>query len=200
MRRLLILTCAVAVTASLILPLALGGEADAHRARYEANLRKWQELSPERKAELRRAHEQWSKLTPEERQLVQQTADRLKKLSPEQREQLREGCRRWRQMPPEKREAMKQRFHKFGDRIRRMPHEHRSELRSWAHDLRDLPPEQRQEHKRELRRFFRLSKDEQLPMLKRMRQHHGSRHSGDGHLHHDRRHRTPTPPDGEPAD
>lgn len=69
--------------------MAKNSSEDAHK--------RWKQLSPEEREDIRARREQYESLSPTERQKIRETHERYQKLSPEQRRELQEKWRQQRQ-------------------------------------------------------------------------------------------------------
>ena len=71
------------------------------------NNRAFQNLAPERQAQIRKNLENWNRLSPEERGEIRERAQILERMTPEQRQYLRNTLLpRWQEMPQERRQAI----------------------------------------------------------------------------------------------
>jgi hypothetical protein len=83
---------------------------DASLAGYEflaKKSKKWKDLSPEEKKQLRKKYKEWQSLSPEEKEEIRRRMKRLKKMSPREREAYRQLYQKWRHLPPHERRQLK---------------------------------------------------------------------------------------------
>jgi len=146
--RLLLFALCLALTTPLT---ALSQPADPSEARPSAAELRWQQMSPEQRAELRQQFEHFRQLPPERQQLLRERLRHFRQMPPEKQDELRRRYHRWRDLPPERQERLRRQFHRFQS----LPEETQHKLRLEMQKLRELPPEERRERRRELRqRYF----------------------------------------------
>ena len=70
--------------------------------------KRWKDLSPEEKKQLRRKYKEWQSLPPEEKEKIRRRMQRLKKMSPREREAYQQLYQKWRHLPPNERRQLKE--------------------------------------------------------------------------------------------
>jgi hypothetical protein len=68
--------------------------------------KKWKDLSPEEKKQLRQKYNEWQSLSPEEKEKIRRRMQRLKKMSPREREAYQQLHQKWRHLPPDERRQL----------------------------------------------------------------------------------------------
>ena len=83
----------------------LGAPFAAHEFLAKKN-KKWKDLSPEEKKQLREKYKEWQSLSPEEKEKIRRRMKRLKNMSPREREAYQELYQKWRDLPPNERRQL----------------------------------------------------------------------------------------------
>ncbi len=68
--------------------------------------KRWETLTPEKQAAVRKHLEHWEQMTPEEREHARDNQRKFRELSPAQRAQLHETFQRFQQLPPAERDKL----------------------------------------------------------------------------------------------
>ncbi len=69
--------------------------------------KKWKDLSPEEKNQLRKKYKEWQSLSPEEKEEIRRRMKRLNRMSPREREAYQQLYQKWRHLPPNERRQLK---------------------------------------------------------------------------------------------
>lgn len=104
--------------------------------------RPWDQLTPEQRQMLRKAHEErWNSMSAEEQQRMLKGVERWQKMTPEERERIRAKREKFRSMPPEARERMREKFRERREAFERLTPEQQAAIRDCRrrrHDGEDL--------------------------------------------------------------
>ncbi|MEE4265801.1 MAG: DUF3106 domain-containing protein [Desulfobacteraceae bacterium] len=68
--------------------------------------KKWQDLSPEEKEQLRKKYQEWESLSPEEKEKIRRRMKRLNNMSPRERDSYRQLHKKWQHLPPDERKQL----------------------------------------------------------------------------------------------
>ena len=71
-------------------------------------MKRWQQLSPEKRQRIRKRHEELQQLPPSERERVRKNFDRWQQLSPEKRQQMRQLHQRFEKLPADQRRKLRE--------------------------------------------------------------------------------------------
>lgn len=69
--------------------------------------KKWEELTPEEKEQMRKKYKEWQSLSPEEKAKIRRHMKRLKNMSPREREAYEQLYEKWRHLPTDERRQLK---------------------------------------------------------------------------------------------
>ncbi|GBC62865.1 hypothetical protein DENIS_3849 [Desulfonema ishimotonii] len=80
------------------------------KARLRKKLREWESLPPEKQKALRRKMEQLKKMPPEARRIYRQRFEQWQKLPPSEQNALRKKLENWDRLSPKEKKAVRHRF------------------------------------------------------------------------------------------
>lgn len=130
----------------LVLPLSLLAQSPQTQGpQWQENFRRWQELSPERREELKHRFEQLKSMSADQRRRFLEMAQRFRSLAPLERDKLRKRFELYRSLPPEHQEIIR----KFVKRWVVMPPLQRQVMRNRIERLRAMSYEERERVLRE---------------------------------------------------
>ncbi|MEJ2659056.1 MAG: DUF3106 domain-containing protein [Desulfobacterales bacterium] len=75
--------------------------------------RRYEHLSPEEKAMLRRRMEEWKSLPPERRRILRHRMERYKRLQPRERHRFRQWYHQLQTLPPDERHMIREKLHRW---------------------------------------------------------------------------------------